>query len=445
MSLAVAIVLLLTLFWGEITSSTESVNWITITLKVTLLVAISPAFAALQICVARWRHANGNSRDWFQRFRTMAIAHTIVWSIVSISISVWIRWSDAVQLIPMAETIPLADDLLLVVPALISLIGSWAIFLFAAPQGTLAKNKSRSSIFTLWLRMQVVMIAAPILFAFFATDCLNLVLAVQLSTPEQILLWSITGLAIVASVLLYPQLMLLIWSTKRVEDASQKHRIENLFRMAGLRPRKVRVWKTGDSIVNAAAVGIVPGTEIVIISDLLLKKFDDDEVDAILLHEIGHIRHLHTIRRIAMVLVPLVILAIDQSVGFGLHSMIGQNVLLSNAFGSAAQFLPAFGFLVYLLIVSKTVFRSMEFEADQFAINTLSKTGANDSVESALHKMAVIYPSQANRRRGLHPSIRQRLASAIQFRAEIAEKSKQDETPTVPSPKGISLDPIAVK
>jgi hypothetical protein len=59
--------------------------------------------------------------------------------------------------------------------------------------------------------------------------------------------------------------------------------------------------------------------------------------------------------------------------------------------------------------------------------------------------MAVIYPSQANRRRGLHPSIRQRLASAIQFRAEIAEKSKQDETPTVPSPKGISLDPIAVK
>jgi Zn-dependent protease with chaperone function len=375
----------------------------------------------------------------------MAIAHTIVWSIVSISISVWIRWSDAVQLIPMAETIPLADDLLLVAPALIGLIGSWAIFLFAAPQGTLAKNKSRFSIFTLWLRMQVVMIAAPILFAFFATDCLNLALAVQLSPTEQVLLLSIAGLAIAASILVYPQLMLLVWSTKRIEDTSQKDRIENLFQLSGIRPRKVRVWKTGDSIVNAAAVGIVPGTEIVIISDLLLNKFDNDEVDAILLHEIGHIRHLHTIRRIAMVLVPLVILAIDQSLGFGLHSMIGQSVLLSSVFGSAAQFLPAFGFLVYLLIVSKTVFRSMEFEADQFAINTLSKTGANDSVESALHKMAVNYPSQANRRRGLHPSIRQRLASAIQFRAEIVEKSDQDQTPTVPSPKGISLDPIAVK
>jgi Zn-dependent protease with chaperone function len=445
MSLLIAIVLLLTLFWGETISPAESVDWIAITFKVALLTAISPAFAALQICVARRRHANGSSQDWFRRFRTMAVAHTIVWSIISISISVWIRWSDAVQLIPMTETIPLADDLLLAAPALIGLVSSWAIFLFGAPQDSLATDKSRTSIFALWLRMQVVMIAAPILFAFFATDCLNLALTVQLSSTGQIVLWCIAGLAVAASILLYPQMMLLVWSTKRIEDAKQRNRIESLFHLAGLRPRKVRVWKTGDSIVNAAAVGIVPGTEIVIISDLLLNKFDNDEVDAILLHEIGHIRHLHTIRRIAMVLVPLIILAIDQWLGIGLHAMIERSALLSNAFGSAAQFLPAFGFLIYLLIVSKTVFRSMEFEADQFAIETLSETGASDSVESALQKMAVIYPAQANRRRGLHPSIRQRLASAIQFRAEISGEANQEQPSAGPSPKSISLDPIAVK
>lgn len=453
MSLLIAIVLLISLFWQDLYAPAPPENLSAILGNTILFALLAPAFAAMQVCITRWRHANENRSQWYSRFRIMAIANTIVWAAASIAIVTLLQWSAFVQSVPVSTSVPLADDMLTVAPALLSLIGAWAIFIFGAPTGSLAKNKSRTSVFVLWLRMQVIMVTAPILFAFFITDCVRLAGAVELSPSMQVAFLSMCGVVLVASILFYPQMMLFVWSTRRIEDKTFELRCKKLFELAGIRPRKVRVWKTGNSIVNAAAVGIVPGTEVIIVSDMLLEKFDEQEVDAILLHEIGHIRHRHCIKRIAMVLVPLTLLAIDQATGCGLHQFIGESKLLNGVeFASLPQFLPAVAFLIYLLVVSKTVFRSMEFEADRFAIESQSKIGSsggsdvNDrcAVELALEKMAAIYPRQIDRRSGLHPSIRQRLAFAVEVHAEILGEKKPVDT-CVPTPKSISLDPIAAK
>jgi len=444
MSLLIATVLLLSLFWGEVCAPTATGNWSAILANVILFASLAPIFAAMQTCITRWRHSNDNKRQWFSRFRIMVIANMTVWTIASVSITTWLKWSTVVELVPVSNSIPLADDLLLVGPSLLSLIASWVILIFGAPKGCLAKSKSRISVFVLWLRMQVITVAAPILFAFFATDCLRLAATVELSPSMQIIFMSLCSIVLVASILFYPQIMLFVWSTKRIEEESLEVRCHKLFELAGIRPRKVRVWKTGNSIVNAAAVGIVPGTEVIIVSDMLLDKFNEQEVDAILLHEIGHVRHRHSIKRIAMVLIPLTLLAIDQATGCGLHQLIADSALLNSIGGSLTQFLPAVAFMGYLLVMSKTVFRNMEFEADRFAIETLGDSNNSHAVESALEKMAVIYPRQVDRRSGLHPSIRQRLAFAIEVQAEILGETKPGDT-CVPAPKSISLDPIAVK
>jgi len=421
MSLLIAIILLLSLCWGEFYAATEIESWQPVAIKVTFLAMLAPIFAAIQIFISRRRHSNATASQWFPRFRMITGAHTIVWAVTSIAIVIASQWPGAVKLISIPKSIPLGDDLLLVTPALFSLITSWAIFIYGAPEGSLGKTKSRTSIFVLWVRMQVIMVTAPILFAFFVTDCVSLAATVELSPSMQIAFWIVCGLALIASMLFYPQIMLLVWSTKRIEDKPFEDRCDRLFQLAGIRPRKVRVWKTGNSIVNAAAVGIVPGTEVIIVSDMLLDKFSEQEVDAILLHEIGHIRHRHCIKRIAMVLIPLTLLAIDQATGAGLHKLIADNALLNSTFGSLTQFLPAVAFLVYLLVASKTVFRSMEFEADRFAVETLSGTNDGAAVELALEKMAAIYPRQIDRRSGLHPSIRQRLAFAMDCQAQLSE------------------------
>ena len=442
MSLLIAFVLLLSLCWGEFCAVAVSEPWQTIAIKVALLTLLAPIFAAIQIVVSKRRHSKAN--QWFPRFRMMAIAHTIVWAVASATIAIWLQWSAVVQLIPFSTSTPLADDLLIVAPAMLSLVGSWAIFIFAAPKGSLAKSKSRTGIFALWLRMQVAIVAAPILFAFFVTDCMRLATAAELSPQLQVLFWCLCGALVFASILFYPQVMLFVWSTRRIEDKPFEARCEKLFQLGGIRKRKVRVWKTGNSIVNAAAVGIVPGTEVIVVSDMLLDKFNDKEVDAILLHEIGHIRHRHCIKRIAMVLVPLTLLAIDQATGLGLHRFIADNNLLTGIFGSLTQFFPAIAFIGYLLVVSRTLFRNMEFEADRFAIQSLSHTNEHCAVQSALEKMAIIYPRQLDRRSGLHPSIRQRLAFVLDLRAKILGETGAIGS-AVPAPKSISLDPVAAK
>lgn len=444
MSLLIAIVLLLSLCWGEFCAVAVAEPWQTIAIKVALLSLVAPIFAAIQIVIGKRHHTKTNSNQWFWRFRIMAIAHAIVWAATSVGIAVWLQWSAVIQLIPFSSSIPLIDDLFIVAPALLSLIGSWAIFIFGAPKGSLSKSKSRTSVFTLWLRMQVVIVAAPILFAFFVTDCMRLANTVELSPQLQVLFWCLCGAMVFASVLFYPHIMLFVWSTRRIEDKPFEARCEKLFQLAGIRKRKVRVWKTGNSIVNAAAVGIVPGTEVIVVSDMLLDKFDEKEVDAILLHEIGHIRHRHCIKRIAMVLVPLTLLAIDQASGLGLHRFIADSNLLTSTFGSLTQFLPAIAFMVYLLVISRTLFRSMEFEADRFATESMCHSDESCAVQSALEKMAIIYPRQVDRRSGLHPSIRQRLAFVMDLRAKILGETETIGT-AVPAPKSISLDPIAAK
>ena len=444
MSLLIGIVLLLSLCWSEFCAVAAPEFGLTLSLKVALLALLPPAFAAVQMFVGKRRHSQENPSQWFPRFRLMVIAHTILWTVTSVTIVAWLQWSAIIELIPMCKSIPLADDLILIAPAMLGLIGSWAIFIFGAPEGSLAKSKTRASVFGLWMRMQVIMIAAPILFAFFITDCLSLARAVEFSPTTQLAFWALFTLTVIAAVLLYPRLMLVVWSTKRVDDKPLQERCQKLFQIAGIRPRQIRVWKTGNAVVNAAAVGIVPGTEVVVISDMLLDKFDDNEVDAIVLHEIGHIKHCHCIKRIAMILIPLTILAIDQAAGLGMHRLITESSLLSSIFGSMTQFLPAVAFMAYLVVISRTLFRSMEFEADRFAIETLQGTHDHCPVESALEKMAVIYPRQVDRRSGLHPSIRQRLAFAIELNAETIEKQGTMDT-SVPTPKGISLDPVAAK
>ena len=445
MSLLVTAVLLLSLLWSEIRTPVEADNALGLFLQVVLISMLVPAFAAFQMWFGRKRHRKELPGHWGTRFRAMVVAHTIVWAVVSLVIIFAMRWPDIVGLVPHANSLPLVDDILLLAPALISLISSWAIFVYSAPNGSLSKSKSPSAVLSLWVRMRIVMVLAPVLFAFLVTDCLQLTTDIQFSQTGVILLWCSVGGLIGAAMLFYPRLMLLVWNTKPLDDADLKKRVDQHIEAANLRPRKVHVWKTGGSVANAAAIGIVPGTEVIVLSDMLLDKFNDSEIDAIVLHEIGHIKLRHCIKRIAMVLVPLFLLAADQSLTWGMHAAISESIFLHDAIGSFRNFLPAVGFLVYLLIASSWLFRKMELEADQFAIETLTHNGSASAIESALEKLAIIYPRQINRRSGLHPSIRERMAFATELRARNLDTESVDIATPISSASGISLDPIAAK
>lgn len=434
MHFLIAIVLLVSLCWSQFcapVASAEPRDWFASIVGTVLLVLLCPLLAAAQTYFLR--KVDASKRSSF--FRSMVWIHSLFWTTASIVIVAWFGWTEFACQVPYATQVPLLDELLIIAPAMMALIASWGTFIFGLPRDAVSKKRSQWSLFAFWIRMQMTFVTAPILIAFLVADCFSLWQGVSLDPFWQTALTIVAGIVFLVATLFYPQLMLLFWPTVRVKDTELELRLQQWPQRCGLRTRKILVWETGNSVVNAAAVGMCPGTEVVLLSDMLLDKFDPDEIDAVTLHELGHIWHRHSIKRAAWILLPLLVLGLDEFCSIGVH----QSLLSFGAamgLGSIAVNLPAILYLIYLLVVIRTVFRKMEFQADRFAIERIAEHSSCPALELALEKMAVIYPKTIDRQSGLHPSIRQRLAHAQRVQAELASDGSQAFSPAISRSKG---------
>ena len=259
MHFLIAIVLLVSLCWRQVQPAAVPHDWAVQVAGPVLLSMLAPLLAVAEIVMLRKHAAVQPMASFRKRLRVLVIAHSVAWALASIFIIIGFRWADVVSQIAYVAEIPLADDLLLIAPAMIGLIASWAIFIFGLPRAAVSGERSHVSLFMFWIRMQMTFVTAPILVAFFAADCCFLAQRVTFDPFWQMLFWIAAGVACVVTLLFYPQLMLLFWPTKQVEDRALKSRISQWCLRCGLRPRKVLVWETGNAIVNAAAVGYGAG------------------------------------------------------------------------------------------------------------------------------------------------------------------------------------------
>ena len=91
-----------------------------------------------------------------------------------------------------------------------------------------------------------------------------------------------------------PLLMQFLWKTVPLRNIELKQKLMNLTEQSGIKYRDVAVWETGGlSIANAAVAGIIPGNRRIFVTDALLRNFTDEQVETVVAHEIGHIRHRH--------------------------------------------------------------------------------------------------------------------------------------------------------
>jgi STE24 endopeptidase len=94
----------------------------------------------------------------------------------------------------------------------------------------------------------------------------------------------------IAPVVLFP----LFYKFKPLENDALKQRLTRLSQRAGTRVKGVYEWKLSEKSrkANAALAGL-GATRRIILADTLLEKYTDDEIEAILAHELGHHVHRH--------------------------------------------------------------------------------------------------------------------------------------------------------
>jgi len=97
-------------------------------------------------------------------------------------------------------------------------------------------------------------------------------------------------LAQIAPVVLFP----LFYKFKPLENDALRERLTRLSERAGTRVKGVYEWKLSEKSrkANAALAGLGV-TRRILLADTLLDKYTDDEIEAILAHELGHHVHRH--------------------------------------------------------------------------------------------------------------------------------------------------------
>ena len=182
------------------------------------------------------------------------------------------------------------------------------------------------------------------------------------------IIWSIFNLLMLA---IYPTFIAPLFNKfSPLKDETLKSRIEALLHKCGFRSQGLFVMdgSTRSSHGNAYFTGFGSSKRVVFF-DTLLERLDADEIEAVLAHELGHFKHRHVIKRIALMFFV-------SFLGLALLGWLMQQAWFYASLGvrepsnymALLLFLlvsPVFLFLLRPLLASYS--RKNEFEADEYA------------------------------------------------------------------------------
>ena len=307
------------------------------------------------------------------------------------------------------------DDVVLLLPVLVMIGTAMAFrYRFEASQRRITLSLPRYLL--LRFRVEIAIVLVGWLLLVFSSDLLA---AIFLHSPHRETADALGSLGVLALIIVAgPVLLRVIWQTSPLPPGPLRERLENMCARYGFRFREILVWRTYNHLPNAAVVGPLPWVRYVLVTDALLARCTQEEVEAIFAHEIAHVRYRHLAFYMVFALGFLCFFAnlVD------LLAMAGWVEPLRNIFAfevTPGQAVLMLGFGVfYWAFVFGFVSRRLEQQADLFSMRA---TGTPFAFMNALWKLSAA--GHTSRRAGSwrHFSIERR----IRFLERALERPEQ--------------------
>jgi len=220
----------------------------------------------------------------------------------------------------------------------------------------------------------------------------------------------------IAPVVLFP----LFYKFVPLQNEGLKERLLRLGERAGTRVRGVYEWKLSEKSkkANAALTGL-GNTRRIILADTLLEKYSDDEIEAVLAHELGHHVHGHILKSILVE--ALVTLAGFWAANEVLRYAIDQQHMFEHMADFAnlpLLVLVSTGLSVLLMPALNAYSRFNERQADLYCWKSVSSIGP---YVSAMEKLNEQNLSESHPSRLVeilfhsHPPVSRRIAAAEEW------------------------------
>lgn len=182
-----------------------------------------------------------------------------------------------------------------------------------------------------------------------------------------------------AALALTPPLIRRIWDTVPLGPGELRTRLDELCRRQRVRIAEILVWRTHGTTLNAAVMGVFAPMRYVLLSDALLERLPDGELEAVVAHEVGHARRRH---------LPWLMAAVGATIGLG--GLLGEMAARAMAPPEAEAWgawidagAIGMGLLAGMWALG-AVSRRFERQADAFAVQHLSgmRSGRAPSTEA---------------------------------------------------------------
>ena len=125
-----------------------------------------------------------------------------------------------------------------------------------------------------------------------------------------------------------PLLLGFIWRTVPLADVNLRNKLHQLAAQNNIKYKDIVIWQT-ESVANAAVAGIAPWSRQIFLTEALLHHFSDDEIEAVVAHEFGHVRYKHILTYLMFLIVYFLSYAIYYIyIGQALESVLATSSLL---------------------------------------------------------------------------------------------------------------------
>lgn len=207
----------------------------------------------------------------------------------------------------------LLDEILLLCPTVVSQLLFWRLYYpvdrklrEAMACAAIDSDEPVSPIWSLrqyllsHIRHSLLIPGVPLLLLLGWTETLNMAPAHWFTLSSGTTLHTPLSLAGTFVVFLFTPLMLRhLWDTQALPPSPMRSRLLELCKQYGVHVREILYWKTFGGMANGAVIGFVGPLRYILLTDVLLAQMPPSCIEAVMAHEIAHVRKKHMFWMIA--------------------------------------------------------------------------------------------------------------------------------------------------